>query len=177
MNLAFNYAKIRPAPSCAVVLYHLECISKVIDFKNNLLFSNDLLNTTAPGDRKANLDVGAEIKRAHIFLQLKDGMTEWPKQIPETDLAKQEKKLYNSYDRNVHDEQMCAHCKQFCFKGIKFCTRCHKALQNRENPNEWKELGMAQRVDFANAELSKLIWKPNTQCRSLFKKYGNEKLR
>ena len=154
-----------------------ECISKVIDFKNNLFFSNDVLNTTAPGDRKANLDVGAEIKRARFYLQLKDGMTTWPNPILETDLARQEKKLYNSYDRNINDEQMCAHCKQFCFKGIKFCTKCLKALHNRDNPNQWTELGMAQRVDFANAELSKLIWKPNKQYRSLFKKYGEEALK
>ena len=118
------------------------------------------------------MDVGTTIKQARIYLQLKKGMTEWPKEIVETESAFKERQFYYSYDRNFNDEQMCANCKQFCFKGIRFCTRCRKALKNRDNPNEWAELGMAQRIDFANAALSELVWKANTQCRSLFKPYG-----
>ena len=111
-----------------------ECISKVIEFQGNVLYQNDLLNQTAPGDRKANLDVGTSIKKASIYLQINQGMEEWPKNIVETDSAAREKKYYAAYDCNFNDEQMCAQCKQFCFKGIKFCTKCHKALQNSGQP-------------------------------------------
>ena len=47
-------------------------------------------------------------------------------------------------------------------------------LRDRGNPNEWKELKIEQRIEFANATLNKLIWKPNPQLRSRAKKYGAE---
>ena len=92
-----------------------ECISKVIDFKGNVLYQNDLLNQTAPGDRKANLDLGSTIKQARVYLELKQGMKEWPQDAGDTQSAVMEKKYYASYDRNFNDEQMCAKCKQLNF--------------------------------------------------------------
>ena len=71
-----------------------ECISKVVDLNKNVLFLNDLLDQTAPGDRKANQDLGAPITKAAIYIQLKDGMKEWPKEIAENDAAAQERKFF-----------------------------------------------------------------------------------
>ena len=149
-----------------------ECISKVTDLRGNILFKNDLLIQTPPQDRKAKMDVGDSIRRAHIFLQINHDMEGWPKNIIEIEAAQIEKKYCESYDYNFNDEQMCEYCKQFCYKGIKFCTKCRKALLNRDNPNEWDELQIAHRTDFANAALTDLILKANTNCRSLRKPYG-----
>ena len=103
-----------------------ECISKVIDLNQNILFLNDELDKTAPGERKAKHEIGAPIQQASLFVTLRNGMKEWPKEIVEKEAAVMERKYYLSYDRNFNDEQMCAECKQFCFKGIKHCSKCRK---------------------------------------------------
>ena len=104
-----------------------ECISKIIDLRGNVLYQNDLLNQIVPGDRKAKLDLGRKISQARIYLKFKNGMDAWPKNIIEPEGAAIERKSDASYDRNVNDEQVCAKCHQLCFKGIRFCTKCHKA--------------------------------------------------
>ena len=101
-------------------------------------------------------------------------MESWPKEILKTEASITEEKFYKNYDKNFNDEQMCRHCKQFSFKGIKYCMKCRKALVNRDNPNEWAELRVKERIDFANAILSDLIWRANVHCRSLHKPYGEK---
>ena len=97
--------------STAAVLSSLnippECVSKVIDFKGNELFVNTNLNQTAPGDRKANLDVGAAIQRAVVYIEL---TKEMPADSGESATAIQDRGWHKSYDRTVHDEQMCSKC-------------------------------------------------------------------
>ena len=68
-------------PTTAVLcIYNIPpgCISKVVDFCGHELYVNKTLNTTAPGDRRAYLDVGPPIQRASIYVKLDRGMTEWP---------------------------------------------------------------------------------------------------
>ena len=80
------------------------------------------------------MDVGAPIKQACIYLQIDHSMKEWPRNIVETDAAALEKKYCASYDCNFNDEQMCAQCRQFCFKGIKFCTKMPKISTKSGQP-------------------------------------------
>ena len=151
-----------------------ECISEVVNLEGLVLYRNDSLNTIAPGDRKLQMTAGSALKRSTLFLKAEKRMEEWPKPILKTDASIAEELYYKNYDKNFNDEQMCANCHQFSFKGIKFCMKCKKALVNRDNPNEWTELGTKERIDFANANLSELLWKSNVHCRSLYKPYGDK---
>ena len=81
-----------------------ECISQVVDFEGNILYRNELLNSTAPGDRKAQLDMGTAIQKASLYLQIKKGMESWPKEVLKTEAAIVEEKFYNNYDKNFNDE-------------------------------------------------------------------------
>ena len=150
-----------------------ECISQVVDFKDNVLYINDFLNMIAPGDRKANLDIGPPVRRAAFYIKLQEGMENWPPaDAEECDNAQHDRDWIKSYDKNFNDEQMCSKCHTLNFKGILACTSCHLAMKNRGDPNKWNEVKIEQRLEFANATLSKLVWKPNPPLRSYKKKYG-----
>ena len=53
--------------------------------------------------------------------------------------------------------------------------RCHKMLQDREDPNRWKELRILDRIKFADATLNKLVWKHNPDFRSYKPLWGEKK--
>ena len=53
-----------------------ECISRVIDFMGHELYVNKTLNSIAPGDRKASIDIGPQIQRASVYVQLHTGVSE-----------------------------------------------------------------------------------------------------
>ena len=101
-------------------------------------------------------------------------MTSWPARVLISQESITEESYYKNYDKNFNDEQMCPNCKRFLFKGIKFCLRCKKTLINRDNPNNWSDLQNRERIEFANAALSDLLWKSNVNCRSFIKPYGEK---
>ena len=152
-----------------------ECISEVTCIEGkHVLFKNEDLCSIAPGDRKLKLTVGPPIKSAELFLKAEEDMKVWPDKVLKTKEAIAEESYYKNYDKNFNDEQMCKNCKRLLFKGIKICLRCKKALINCDNPNEWSDLQNKERIDFANAHLTELLWKSNVQCRSLNKPYGEK---
>ena len=152
-----------------------ECISEVttMDGRQILYHNKDL---DAPGDRRAILEVGTVMQRSTSFIPVGTNMKKWPEKILKTKEAIKEEAYYKNYDKNFNDEQMCKKCKGFLFKGITFCVRCKTVVADSDNPNEWTELRNKERIDFANASLSELLWKSNVHCRSLRKHYG-EKLK
>ena len=82
-----------------------ECISQVVDLKGNVLYVNSFLNTIAPGDRKANLDLGPPVRRTVFYIQLKEGMEEWPPaEEKESANALKDREWIKSYDKNFNDE-------------------------------------------------------------------------
>ena len=82
-----------------------ECISKVVDFKDNVLYINNFLNQIAPGDRKANLDLGAATQRAVFYIKVEEGMKSRPAESSESATALNDRDWIKSYDRNFNDEQ------------------------------------------------------------------------
>ena len=106
--------KFRQNPTGAVLCRKIvppECISEVVDFKGNVLYRNQSLNTLAPGDRKLQFEVGPAIKRASLYLQATKNMESWPKEILKSEASITEEKYYKNYDKNFNDEQMCRYCK------------------------------------------------------------------
>ena len=69
---------------------------------------------------------------------------------------------------------MCKKCRGFLFKGITFCVRCKAVVTDSDDPNNWTVLRNQERIDFANASLSELLWKANIHCRSLNKPFGDK---
>ena len=117
--------------------------------------NKDLL---ASGDRRAMVEVGTAVSRATAFIPTGRRMEIWPTRVIKTDKAMKEEAYYKNYDKNFNDEQMCKRCRAFLFKGITFCMRCKSVVEDSDDPNNWTALRNQERIDFANASLSELLW-------------------
>ena len=150
-----------------------EGISEVtsLDGKQVFYYNKDL---HASGDRRALMEVGSAMSRATAFIPTDRRMDTWPTKVIKTEKAMKEEAYYKNYDKNFNDEQMCKRCRAFLFKGITFCTRCKSVVENSDDPNNWTALRNKERIDFANARLSELLWKANIHCRSLNKPFGDK---
>ena len=140
-----------------------ECILKITDMHDQVLYMNKLLSDWASGDRPAYSDQGSAFSNAilnyNLFNYHGEIQFENIDTRPETDAI-----FMKQYCCRFHDERICNKCGTFNIKGLVYCVKCGAA--EPQEPSMASILISAQdQLAFTYAELRPLIFKANYQYR------------
>ena len=74
-------------------------------------------------------------------------------------------KLFESYCRGYHNEQMCPDCYTFNMQGVTFCNTGYKQLDPDSSATRWTAMSIKDRLNFTNATLKPMVWKKQKHLR------------
>ena len=155
-------------PSCAVLCdanIPPECIIKITDMQDQVLYRNELLLTCAPGDRPAYLMVGTDISNAKLYFDAKVGPNKWGAIKMQREQSDRDALFMKQYCCKFHNERICSKCHTFNFKGLTHCVKCGSAGQRDLSRAGGTFVTVRDQIEFTNAELKTLVYKMNYKYR------------
>ena len=144
-----------------------ECILKITDMRDQVLYRNELLLACAPGDRPAYVQIGTALQNTKFHFDIDasslDRSTIDVELIP--DKTERDALFMKQYCCKFHNERICVKCHTFNMKGLVHCVSCGAAEQREPSKAKGTYVSVQDQIEFTNAELRTLVYKQNYKCR------------
>ena len=142
-----------------------ECIVKITDMRNQVLYRNQYLLACAPGDRPANVTIGDDLSNTALFFDEPSLPFTWEDLRLHRVRSERDEKFMKQYCCRFHNERICGRCHTFNFKGLIHCVKCGAAEQRDVHRARGTFVTVRDQIEFTNAELKTLVYKQNYKFR------------
>ena len=142
-----------------------ECILKITDMRDQVLYRNELLLACAPGDRPAYVQIGTALQNTKFHFDIDVSSLDRSTIELITDKAERDALFMKQYCCKFHNERICVKCHTFNMKGLVHCVSCGAAEQREPSKAKGTYVSVQDQIEFTNAELRTLVYKRNSKFR------------